>query len=163
MTTNFLLKIKFDGESDVPAINHLFNFIKKCEFHRIVANNVKYRLFVHTFKGQIRKWFEMLPTKSIHSWDHVMEMFLFAHQSYNYDELCNEIESLWKERNESLDDFHSRLLQIYYIFHDEHRPSKKYFHVLFTYLLSISFSDFLKEHELPLCCTHNNLPLNLTI
>ena len=48
-----------------------------------------------------------------------MELFLIAHHNYGYDQLCNEIELIWKDKEDSFDAFISRIAQIYYRFHDD--------------------------------------------
>lgn len=40
-TIKFLLKDKFDGESEIPTINRLFNLIKKCIYGNIYDENIK--------------------------------------------------------------------------------------------------------------------------
>ena len=57
--------------------------------------------------------------ESIHSWEQLMEVFAFSLQNYNYDKLCDEIKSIWREKDESIDDFNSRILEVYYRFHDD--------------------------------------------
>ena len=32
-----------------------------------------------------------------------MELFLLAHQNYDYESLCDEIESLWRDQDYQLD------------------------------------------------------------
>ena len=51
-----------------------------------------------------------------------MEMFLIAHQNYCYEQLYTKIESVWKGKEESEDDFILRISNISYGFHDNNRP-----------------------------------------
>lgn len=75
-----------------------------------------------------------------------MEMFLISHYSYDYDQSCNEIESIQKEKDESMGDFILKISQIYYKFYDVDRSLEEYFHQLCTYLLHISLRE--EEHLL---------------
>ena len=50
----------------------------------------------------------MLPAKCIHSWKHFMEMFIDAHEDYNYQELRYEIINICKQEGESTSTFFSR-------------------------------------------------------
>ena len=54
-----------------------------------------------------------------------MDIFLILHQRYNYDRLCNEIKTIQKGIEELVDDYFSRVSQIYYRFHDNDRPLKE--------------------------------------
>ena len=78
----------------MTALKHLTEFIDICNHFRIVCESTICRLFTVTFKRRIRGWFEMLPAKSIHSWKHFMELFIDAHEDYNYQELRYEIGNL---------------------------------------------------------------------
>ena len=86
-TTNFLSKKKFNGESEIPIVDYLFKFIKKCTFGKITDNGALCRLFTLTFIGRIKKWFDAFMTKSFHSWEQFMELFLLAHHKYDYGEV----------------------------------------------------------------------------
>jgi len=67
-----------------------------------------------------------------------MEMFMISHSNYDYNELCDEFESIRKGKEESKDEFISRVVQIYYRFHGDDRLSKETFLKLYSSLLSIS-------------------------
>ena len=54
----------------------------------------------------------MLPAKSIHSWKHFMEMFIDAHEDYNYQALRYEIGNIHKQEGESTSTFFSRFMSI---------------------------------------------------
>jgi xylose isomerase len=69
-----------------------------------------------------------------------MELFLIYNQNYDYDQLCDEIGLVQKQKKESVDEIISRITQIYYRFHDDDRPSQEDFLELYTYLISISLS-----------------------
>lgn len=115
-------KEKFDSESEIH-VDHLFNFIKKCMSCKVTDDSVKCMIFTLTFKARIKEWLNVLPIESIQSWEQFMELFVFAHQSYNYEKLCDEIESLWREKDESIVDFNSRIPHVHYRPHDDDQPS----------------------------------------
>jgi hypothetical protein len=121
-----LSNLKFDGESKIFSFGHIYQFMDKCKYFDITNDNEICRSFTLTFRGRIWKWYKVLPTKSIHSWDHFMEVFMLAHQNYNYEELCLEIENISMHANESLDEFHARFMSLCFRFHLEGLPSKKY-------------------------------------
>lgn len=77
------------------------------------------RLFALTFTSRNREWFKTFATGSIHPWVHFMKLFISAHQNYECDQLCDEIESLQRDEDKSIDDFDSKILKIYYKFHDD--------------------------------------------
>ena len=56
-----------------------------------------------------------------------MELFTTTHQNYHYNQLFAEIETLPRDKNESIADFDSRIMQNYYRFDDDDQPSKEYF------------------------------------
>ena len=58
---------------------------------------------------------------------HFEELFIKTHQEYDYDQLCEEIESLQRDDDESIDDFNLRILKNYYRFNYYDRPLKEYF------------------------------------
>lgn len=121
-----LSKSKFNGDSEILVVDHLHNFIKKCISRKITNKLIVCRTFTLNFKFQIRKWFDPFTTESIHLWEHFMELFLLAHQNYDYDELCDYIEYLHRDEDESIANFNLRIIQNYYIFYDDDRPSKEY-------------------------------------
>jgi hypothetical protein len=86
-----LFNLKFDGESKISALDHLYQFLDECKYFDITNDNEICRFFTLTLQGQIQKWYKALLAKSIHSWNHFMEVFLLVHQNYNYEEFCLEI------------------------------------------------------------------------
>jgi hypothetical protein len=51
-----------------------------------------------------------------------MEMFIFAHENYAYDELIDELEEIRRLRNEFEKDFFRRVMQIYCTFPETDEP-----------------------------------------
>jgi hypothetical protein len=66
-----------------------------------------------------------------------MEIFITAHVNYDYEELCNELEEICRLRNEPMDDFFQRVMQIYCRFPESDKPSNQEIIDWFSYLLSI--------------------------
>lgn len=69
-----------------------------------------------------------------------MKLFLFTHHNYDYDQLCEEIESIQRE-NESIVDFYLRLIQHSYRFHDEDRLSEEVYTMFRISLICKYFSE----------------------
>jgi hypothetical protein len=68
---------------------------------------------------------QRIPTKSIHSWNHFIEVFLLAHENYNYEVLVLEIENISMHTNESLDEFYDIFMPFLFRFHLKDLPSTK--------------------------------------
>ena len=75
--------------------------------------------FSLTLKGCIRKWYEVILDKSIHIWERCMEVFLTTHYTYDCKPLYKEFEYSQRQRYETIQYFHSRILKIYYRFYDD--------------------------------------------
>ena len=67
------------------------------------------------------------------------------HQNYDYEQLCDEIESFQRDEDESIVDFDLRNIQNYYIFHCDDWPLKQDFDPLRLSLIHNSLSKFEKE------------------
>jgi hypothetical protein len=52
-----------------------------------------------------------------------MEVFIVAHDNYNYDELCGELVKVQKMKDKPFNDFMLRVVKIYYEFHESDKPS----------------------------------------
>ena len=139
---NLLLKDKFDGESEIAASLHSLIFQKKFLSCNIVYQSLICRLFTLTFIGWIKKWFKAFITTSIHSWVHFLELFISAHKNHDYDQLCDEIESLQRDEDESISDFNSRIIQSY---HNDDHPLKKYFDKTMLSLIRNSLTEVEKR------------------
>ena len=71
-----------------------------------------------------------------------MHLFVFVHQNYDYDQLCEEIESIQRDEDESIADFDLRLIQHSCIFHDDDRTSKKDYTLFrFSLIFKCYFED----------------------
>jgi hypothetical protein len=65
---HLLSQIKFNGEGETYAFEHIFQFRKICFSQNISHEGVICRLFTLTFAGQVKNWYETLSTASIHTW-----------------------------------------------------------------------------------------------
>jgi hypothetical protein len=137
-TIDSLSKLKFDGEGVISSFDHLSRFNHKCNSFRIFNENELCRLFTLTFQGRIKSWFEALPAKSIHTWKQFMELFLIAHQNYNYNELCLEVKNLRRHEGESFDELFSRFMLIFFRFCEDDQFSGEDALDWFLYLNSLS-------------------------
>ena len=135
---NLLQMLNFDGEGKMTAFKHLAEFIFICKHFHIVGGSNICMIFTVTFKSRIQGWFEMLPAKSIHSWNHFMELFIDAHEDYNYQELRYEIRNLRKQKGESTSTFFSRFMSMHFRFHEKDQLSTEEITDLFLFLDSHS-------------------------
>jgi hypothetical protein len=67
---------KFIMEGDLTATEHINFFDKFEDICGIEHEDVYSRLLVHTFEGQVRTWFQSLPTASIRTYDALEDAFL---------------------------------------------------------------------------------------
>jgi hypothetical protein len=51
-----------------------------------------------------------------------MEIFITTHVDYDYDELFNELEEIYRLKNEPMDDLFQRVMHIYCIFPKSDKP-----------------------------------------
>ena len=102
---NILLKDRFSAESEIFTSSHSLLLLKKCLYCKIIHPDLLCGLFAPIFIGQIKKWFKTFKTSSIHLWVHFQELFIKSHQEYDYGQLCEEIEPLYRDEDEFIDDF----------------------------------------------------------
>ena len=133
--------------SKYPNTHQLSEFNSFCDFIDLSDEVEKCRLFAATFTGRILCWFEFLPAKSIHSWEHFTKIFLNAHENYNYRKLGLELENLRRHKDESLDDFFSRFMLICCRFRERHQLSEKDTLDWFLYLTSLSDIHDLEKNK----------------
>ena len=78
--SNFLQRLSFNGEGKISASHQLSVFNSFCDCIDLFDEVEKCRLFAATFTGRILIWFNFLPAKSIHSWEHFTKLFLNDHE-----------------------------------------------------------------------------------
>lgn len=104
-----LSQVKFDGKNNSSAFNHALQFIQKVSGSDIqrIDEGVLCRIFTLTFTAEARKWCRTLPIASIHSWDQFVNIFILEFDCYDYDQVYDEIDYLWKQ-DEPVRDFNMR-------------------------------------------------------
>jgi hypothetical protein len=65
-----------------------------------------------------------------------MEMFIATHEDYVYDELFDELKEIRRLKNESVDNFFLRVMQICHRFPENDKPSDQLISNWFSYLVS---------------------------
>jgi len=120
---HFFSKLRFDGEGEISASKHDFNFWKFCGSHNITHRNIICRLFTLTFVGQVKSWRETLSATSIHTWEQFLCESLHAFENFDYDESCAEMSELRKNIDESLEVFVIIFSHLCYRFPLEDRTS----------------------------------------
>ena len=93
-----LSKNKFDGESEISAIDHVYQFLQNCLTNHVIDEAIIGRSFALTFKGQVRKWFKTLPSQ--HSLQQFLGEFIYAFHDPDYEKLFVELLNLKREFNE---------------------------------------------------------------
>jgi hypothetical protein len=66
-------------------------------------------LFAFTFRGRIKHWFESFLVYHIFYWFQFLEEFLDAFENYDYNQLCEEFQTLLINDNSSLEGFSTRI------------------------------------------------------
>jgi hypothetical protein len=108
-TVSRLSKLKFDGRGDVSAKYHLNKFWCKCIKPDIYDLKFLCRLFSFTFRGRIKHWFESFLAYHIFDWFQFVEEFLDDFEIYDYNQLCEEFQTLLINDNSSSEGFSKRI------------------------------------------------------
>jgi hypothetical protein len=87
----------------------IIKFWCKCIKHDISDLKVLCRLFAFTFRGRIKHWFESFPTYHIFYWFQFVDEFLDAFEIYDYNQLCEEFQTLLINGNSSSKGFSTRI------------------------------------------------------
>jgi hypothetical protein len=66
-------------------------------------------LFIFTFRGQIKHWFESFPTYHTIDWFQFVDKFLDDFEIYDYNELCEKFQALLINDNSSPEVFLTRI------------------------------------------------------
>jgi hypothetical protein len=108
-TVSLLSKLTFDGGGNVSAKDHINKFWCKCIKHDISDLKVLCRLFAFTFRGRIKHWFESFPAYHIFYWFQFVDEFLDAFEIYDYNQLCEEFQTLLINGDSSSKGFSTRI------------------------------------------------------
>jgi hypothetical protein len=115
-TVSRLSKLTFDGGINAYSKGHINKFWCKCIKHDISDLRVLCRLFSFTFRGWIKHWFESLPACHIFYWFQFVNEFLYAFEIDDYNQLCEEFQTLLINGDSSSEDFSIRIYHILYKF-----------------------------------------------
>jgi len=115
-TVSHLSKLTFDGGGNVFAKDHLNKLWFKCIKHDISDLRVLCRLFCFTFRGRIKHWFESFLAYHIFYWFQFVDDFLDAFEIYDYNQLCEEFQTLLITGDSSSEGFSTRIYHILYKF-----------------------------------------------
>ena len=88
-----LIEVKFDGEGEILAQEHVLQFTYNCLVKKILDQYVLCRLLAFTFEGRVKEWFVTLPLSSVHSFEHFVDIFVLSFGHYDFVRLCDE----WKQ------------------------------------------------------------------
>jgi hypothetical protein len=69
-------------------------------------------LFSFTFRSRIKHWFEYFPAYHIIDWFQFVDEFLDAFEKYDYNQLCEEFQTLLINDNSSPEDFSTRIYHV---------------------------------------------------
>lgn len=158
-----LWNLKFVSEWKIFSFDHLCCFNHKCKFFKISNEDELCRLFTLTFEGTIKIWFEALPTRSIQSWKQFLGLFIIAHQDYDYNELCVELENIWRKEGKLLEDFFSIFNQICYLFLEGDKPFGHKLYKWCLYLLSLTNEQDQLNNGEQVTNFENNLSLEMHV
>jgi hypothetical protein len=115
-TVSHLSKLTFDGGGNVSAKDHLNKLWFKCIKHDISDLRVLCRLFSFTFRGRIKHWFESFLAYHIFYWFQFVDDFLDSFKIYDYNQLCEEFQTLLITGDSSSEGFSTRIYHILYKF-----------------------------------------------
>jgi hypothetical protein len=108
-TVSLFSKLIFDGRGNVSSKDHINKFWCKCVKHDISDLKVLCRLFIFTFRGRIKHWFESFPAYHIFDWFQFVDEFLYAFEIYDYNQLCEEFQTFLINRDSSSKGFSTRI------------------------------------------------------
>lgn len=64
------------SDEEITTEEHVDRFNDSANKEEVDDEDVKLRLFAHTFIGEVRKWFKSLTTRSIRNWAEFEDNFL---------------------------------------------------------------------------------------
>ena len=108
-----LIEVKFDGEGEILAQEHVLQFTYNCFDNKILDLDVLCILLAFTFEGRLKEWFVTLPFASIHSFKHFLDLFTLSFGNYDFVRLCDEWKQLTIKKGESLEYFAIRNFNLY--------------------------------------------------
>ena len=107
-----MIEVKFDGEGEILAQEHVLQFTYNCSDNEILDQDVLCRLLAFTFKGRVKEWFVTLPFSSVHSCKHFLDIFILYFGHYDFVRLCDGWKKLTIKKGESLEYFAIRTFNL---------------------------------------------------
>lgn len=117
-----LSKVKFNGELKKNSFDHIFQFILNCKKIDI-DDGIICRIFTLTLTSQTKDRCRSLSITSIHGWDKLTINFLHTFHDYDYEKVCDQLETLRRFEGEPFSDFHIRFKLICFQFKSNDFPS----------------------------------------
>ena len=138
----------FGGEEGITAEQHVDQFNDFIDLVEVDDKDVKMRLFVHSFIGEVRKWFKTLTPRRIHDWNRLEDTFLRKWGSkVNHVQALNEYNNLRKESNESVKYFTKMFNKVYNSITSHIKPPPRVAQLHCVEAFDYEFSIFLRERE----------------
>jgi hypothetical protein len=139
---------KFTGEGDLTAAEHINFFDQFDDILGLEHEDMYSRLFVQTFEGQVRTWFQSLSPGSIISYNALEDLFL-KQWGERKDHLyyLTEFGSLKKKGSETVMEFIQKFNKLYNKIPVEVKPSQPATKVTFTGAFEPDFSLLLRERR----------------
>ena len=128
MLTDYHSKILiFDGTpQSVPAQQHIDRMADFCDLDEIDEEDVTMRLFVQTFRGEVRKWLRGLGARSIPTLAELHRQFLDRWEIRKDPLQINaEYNNIKRNPIESIQDYIIRFNTVYNAILEDLRPSRK--------------------------------------
>jgi hypothetical protein len=139
---------KFTGEGDLTAVEHINFFDQFTDILGLEHEDVYSRLFVQTFKGQVRTWFRSLPTGSILSYDALENSFLRQWgERKDHSYYLTKFGALRKKNSETVIEFIQRFNKLYNKIPIEVKPSQPAAKVTFAGAFEPDFALLLRERR----------------
>jgi hypothetical protein len=146
---NYAQRIKqFDAEGDITTQQHLDRFIDFIDLEEVDYEDVKMRLFAHSFSGEVRKWFKALPTTSIPNFDNFETLFLGRWgNKKNPLQLLTQYNNLKRLPVETVQEFSTRFMKVYNSIPDQVKPPPGASQLHYVDAFESEFSLLLRERR----------------
>lgn len=115
MPDDYQIKIPlFDATQSITVQQHVDRMNDLFDIHEVDAKNVSMRLFVLSFRGEVRKWFRELPAGSISTLPVLHRQFLDRWEvKKNPLQILSEYENIKRNVGESVQDYCIRFNTVY--------------------------------------------------
>ena len=104
----------FDATQGITAQQHVDKMNEFFDLHDVEEENVATRLFVQSFRGEVRKWFRALPAGSICTLQELHTQFLDRWEvKRNPQQILSEYENMKRNVGETMQDYCLRFNAVY--------------------------------------------------